>query len=96
MVGIDERQHAGWRRVTSSLNFRRSQGSGYQGDASHKPAVQEGIQLVGASSQHAGIADDRGFIRWAALNPHRAVVGEQQSTLEVCRGEVVPRVAHCP
>jgi hypothetical protein len=25
----------------------------------------------------AGIADDRGFIRWAAVNPRRPVVGEQ-------------------
>src|SRR5262249_6879379 len=58
--------------------------------------VQERIQLVGASSQHAGMVNDRGFIRWAAVNPHRSVVLEQKTTLEVCRGDVVLRVADYP
>ncbi len=55
-----------------------------------------GIYLVQSLTYPLANPDDRGFVRWAAVNPHRAVVGEQQSTLEVCRGEVVLRVAHHP
>src|SRR5204863_10047487 len=69
-VGVDERQHAGWRWVYQLAEFSPLPGIGVPGgDASHIPRVQESVQLVGASSQHARIADDRGFIRWAAVNP---------------------------
>src|SRR5205814_5301600 len=96
-VGVDERQHAGWRWVYQLAEFSPLPGIRVpRRDTSHIPRVQERVQLVGASSQHTAIANDRGFIRRAAVNPHRAVVGEQQTKLEVCRGYVMLGVAYRP
>ena len=81
-VGVDERQHAGWRWVYQLAEFSPLPGIRVpRRDAPHIPRVENTIQLVGASSQQTAIANDRGFIRWATVNPHRAVVGEQQTTL---------------